>query len=82
MNKPNTKCRVCGKEYYCCNDSQKNNSWRTMACSKECYSEYIKRIEKSRKTFIEKPDLKPSYNDMNDNNKKVNKKQMKCIIED
>lgn len=48
MNKPNTKCKVCGKEYYCCSDSRSVNSWRTMACSIECYKEYMNRIEKSR----------------------------------
>ena len=48
MSKPNTKCRVCGKEYFCCSDSKKINSWRTMACSFECFQEYMNRIEKSR----------------------------------
>jgi len=50
LKKPNTKCRVCGKEYFCCSDSKKINSWRTMACSIECYKEYIRRIEASRNT--------------------------------
>lgn len=49
MNKPNTKCRVCGKEYFCCSDSKEIGSWRTMACSQECYKEYMRRIEESRK---------------------------------
>lgn len=50
MNKSNTKCRVCGKEYFCCSDSRKINSWRTMACSEECFQEYMKRINESRKS--------------------------------
>jgi len=48
MNKQNTKCRVCGKEYFCCSDSKNIGSWRTMACSLDCFKEYMNRIEKSR----------------------------------
>lgn len=47
-HKPNTKCRICGKEYYCCADSRKIGSWRTMACCMEHYREYMKQIEESR----------------------------------
>lgn len=49
MNKPNTTCRVCGKEYFCCGDSRAVNSWRAMTCSPECFQEYMKRIDESRK---------------------------------
>lgn len=48
MNKPNMICRVCGKEYYCCGDSHKANSWKTMACSEDCFKEYMKRIDEAR----------------------------------
>lgn len=48
MNKPNMICRVCGKEYYCCGDSRKANSWKTMACSEDCFKEYMKRIDEAR----------------------------------
>lgn len=47
-NKPNTICRVCGKEYFCCSDSKQINSWRTMACSQECFQEYMRRVEEAR----------------------------------
>ena len=47
-NKPNTKCRICGKEYYCCADSRKIGSWRTIACCMEHYKEYMEQIEASR----------------------------------
>lgn len=50
---PNTKCRVCSKEYFCCSDSRQIGSWRTMACSIECYKEYMRRIEDSRKHVVE-----------------------------
>lgn len=53
MTIPNTKCRVCGKEYFCCSDSRQIGSWRTMACSIECYKEYMRRIEDSRKHIVE-----------------------------
>ena len=53
MTIPNTKCRVCGKEYFCCSDSRQIGSWRTMACSIECYKEYMRRIEDSRKHVVE-----------------------------
>lgn len=53
MAMPNTKCRVCGKEYFCCSDSRQIGSWRTMACSIECYKEYMRRIEDSRKHVVE-----------------------------
>ena len=53
MNKPNTTCRVCGKEYFCCQDSRDINSWRTMACSPDCFKEYMRRIEESRKPIVE-----------------------------
>lgn len=52
MSKPNTVCRVCGKEYYCCNDSRNINSWRAMACSPECYKEYMRRIKAARDKSI------------------------------
>lgn len=53
MNKTNTTCRVCGKEYFCCSDSRDINSWRAMACSPDCFKEYMRRIEKSRKPIVE-----------------------------
>ena len=53
-----------------------------MACSKECYSKYIKRIEKSRETLPGKHDVKLSGNDINSGNQKVHKKRVKGIVED
>lgn len=51
MDKTNTECRVCGKKYFCCSDSRKYGAWKSMACSPECYKEYMKRIEDSRKSL-------------------------------
>ena len=53
MAKPNTKCRVCGKEYYCCADHSRLGGWKTMACSEEHYKEYMRRIAESRKPQVE-----------------------------
>lgn len=47
-NEPNMKCRVCDKDYFCCTDSRKYGAYKSMACSPECYKEYMIRIEKSR----------------------------------
>ena len=46
--KPNTKCRVCGKEYYCCASNKKLGGWRAMACCEEHFHEYIMKIRESR----------------------------------
>lgn len=43
------KCRVCGKEYFCCFESKKIGSWREVACSTDCYKVYIELIGESRK---------------------------------
>lgn len=56
MSKPNTVCRVCGKEYFCCSDSRSINSWRAMACSMECFKEYMNRIEKARNPDVQEND--------------------------
>lgn len=48
MGEPNTTCRVCGRGYFCCADSRAANSWRAVACSPECYREYMRRILESR----------------------------------
>lgn len=57
MAAPNTKCKVCGKEYFCCSDSRQIGSWRTMACSIECYKEYMRRIENSRRPVVEEKNI-------------------------
>lgn len=58
MSNPNTTCKVCEKKYFCCSDSRKINSWRTMACSIGCYKEYMRRIEESRKPKPIEPIMK------------------------
>lgn len=50
---PNTKCKVCGKEYYCCVDSRKFGGFRTVACSPECFQEYMRQVEEARKPVVE-----------------------------
>lgn len=49
MNKPNHICKnpKCEKEYYACDecDSHTSLNWRSVACSIECFKEYIKLID-------------------------------------
>lgn len=73
MNKPNTTCRVCGKEYYCCQDSKNINGWRTMACSPECFKEYMRRIEEAR---TPKPTITVNDNKVESSKMKYNKKKV------
>ena len=66
MNKPNTKCRVCGKSYFCCSDSRKIGSWRTMACSTECFREYMERIGTSRNPMAKELNVTEDNRNYND----------------
>lgn len=66
MNKPNTKCRVCGKSYFCCSDSRKIGSWRTMACSTECFREYMERIGTSRNPMAKELNITEDNRNYND----------------
>lgn len=50
---PNTKCKVCGKEYYCCVDSRKFGGYKSVACSPECFQEYMRQVEEARKPVVE-----------------------------
>lgn len=49
MNEPNHICKNnnCKREYYACDDcdSAVNLNWRSVACSTECFKEYMKPIE-------------------------------------
>lgn len=49
------KCRVCGKEYEACHTQRPSTvfRWQEVACSPECGSIYLARIEESRKTVVE-----------------------------
>lgn len=47
------KCRVCGKEYIACRTARQAAGvfrWQEVACSPECGSIYLARIEESRRT--------------------------------
>lgn len=47
------KCRVCGKAYEACHTLRQNSGvfrWQDVACSPECGSIYLAKIEESRKT--------------------------------
>lgn len=55
MPKVKLKCKVCGKEYEACRTPNPTgmHRWRDVACSRECYMEWIRRIELSRATTPE-----------------------------
>ena len=59
--KPNHKCKACGKLYYdlCTN----TKSWRSVACSKECYDVYVNRVIEARSKG-KKVDMMPERTDM------------------
>lgn len=52
------KCRVCGKEYEACRTARHIAGvfrWQEVACSPECGSIYLARIEESRRTAEDAP---------------------------
>jgi hypothetical protein len=57
MNKPNHICKnpSCKKEYYACNACDKTSglSWRSVACSPECFLIYMDLVEKLNFKAIE-----------------------------
>ena len=63
--KPNHICKnpECRKKYYACNFCDKNRTWRSVACSFECYQKYTDLViaERSKGKTIE---VKPERTDM------------------
>lgn len=63
--KPNHICKnpECKKKYYACNFCDRSNSWRSVACSFECYQKYTDLViaERSKGETIE---VKPERTDM------------------
>jgi len=70
--KPNTICknRDCNKgadggrkHYYTCRYCVHTENWRSVACSIECYHEYMKQVEEARSGGVI-PDTTPERTDM------------------
>lgn len=63
--KPNHICKnpKCRKEYYACNFCGRTLNWRSVACSFDCYQEYMDLViaERSKGKIIE---VKPERTDM------------------
>ena len=63
--KPNHICKnpECRKKYYACNFCDKNKTWRSVACSFECYQKYTDLViaERSKGKTVE---VKPERTDM------------------
>lgn len=52
MPKATKKCRVCGKEYTCCDTTRHTDGlfhWREVACSPECGQKYLEMVLEARK---------------------------------
>ena len=47
----NFKCKVCGKEYSCCEMGLRKRPYKQIVCSEECWQEWLVRINK-----VSKPD--------------------------
>lgn len=50
-------CRVCGKKYEPCRTAKRNTNvfhWQEVACSPECGSVYLKKINESRGIGVER----------------------------
>lgn len=59
--KPNHICKnpECRKHYYACDRCDKIQSWRSVACSVECYKKYTDLVIEARtkgKTIVSKPE--------------------------
>ena len=69
--KPNHICKnpECRKNYYACNFCDKNQNWRSVACSFACYQKYTDLViaERSKGKAVE---VKPERTDMTE--KEVN----------
>lgn len=77
--KPNHICKnpECRKEYYACNFCSRTLSWRSVACSPECYQKYVDLViaERSKGKEVK---IQPERTDMT---KKEFQKLMNTPIE-
>lgn len=57
----NFKCKVCGKEYYCCEMGLNKFPWKQIVCSKECWQQWLSKVNKADKAteveVVEEPVL-------------------------
>ena len=37
----NRKCNFCGKNYYVCRTCERQNSWKNICCSRQCYRKLL-----------------------------------------
>lgn len=63
MPKVMKTCRVCGRSYEACrtvNNALGVFRWQDVACSPECGSVYLQKLNESRGIQTEEPDTKPA----------------------
>lgn len=63
---PNHICKACGKAYYACPDCDRVNSWKSMACSPQCYQKYMQMVLEARTPADMQKDEPPEEEKMND----------------
>lgn len=51
MSLPNKECKNCEKPFYSCTSCVDKGIfyWKSICCCEECFQEYIKKIEESRR---------------------------------
>lgn len=64
-------CRNCGFEYYACPDCDKRSTWKSVACSFECYQKYVDDVLESRSHKSEE-----TSNHSDESNKKSEKESI------
>lgn len=65
------KCRICGKEYEACRSANRNAGvfrWQEVACSPECGSVYLQKIEESRGHISTKKERRKKVSENNFDN--------------
>ena len=71
-------CRVCGKMFTPCNKTSGALgafNYREVACSPECGTEYLRRVQVARQKYSEAPDAVVSTDDRKNNDNKSEQKR-------
>lgn len=60
-------CKVCGKPYEHCTDAVRLNSWRTVACSPECWNIWVDMVQKRKEGDNTKEEPRPGMENPDEN---------------
>lgn len=67
----NHVCRTCGKEYFCCEASERQGGYKAVACSYECYQDYIRAVLMDRGESIPKEFQKQETSNIKTDKKEI-----------